>query len=299
METKFYSIFFNPFIFLKLRTVSDQGNYRSKLLIFATLKYLLPIIISTDYYSLLDFQPSINQEYFMEEWVVISNDRIIQRFIIKEGQMLFIGRGADADVAINNPSVSRKHASLELNNGFYFITDWHSTNGTWVNGVKITGTQQVPKSDLLAIGKFIIKPASLITREVDAGSIAPIASEEDSMNKTMTSVPVFKKTEVVDETLPPEKRLLTVIMGDVKPDRLVLRGKPITAGKDPSCDLVFKGMMVAKIQFSIEFRPKGYFISPGGGMLSKTLVNGKKLEDDHHLKPKDVIEVGSIKIRVA
>lgn len=236
----------------------------------------------------------------MEEWVVTANDRIIQRFFIKEGQMLFIGRGADADVVINNPSVSRKHASLELNNGFYFLTDWHSTNGTWVNGEKITGCQQVPKSDMLAIGKFIIKPASLITREVDAGSIAAIASEEDSLNETMTVVPVFKKTEAVDETIPPEKRLLTVQLGQVKPNRLVLRGKPITAGKDPSCDMVLSGgMTVAKIQFTIEFRPEGYYLSPKGGMLSKTVVNGKKITTDHLLKPKDIIEVGNIKIRVS
>ena len=236
----------------------------------------------------------------MEEWVVISNGRIIQRFIIKEGQMVFIGRGTDADVVINNPSVSRKHASLELNNGFYFLTDWHSTNGTWVNGVRIKGSQQVPKSDMLAIGKFIIKPASLVTREVDAGSSESVASEEDGMNKTMTSVPVFRKTEEVDETISPEKRLLTVLMGDAKPDRLVLRGKPVTAGKDPSSDLVLSGMLVAKTQFTIEYRPiKGYFISPAGGMLCKTVVNGTKLQSDHLLKPKDVIEVGNIKIRVA
>ena len=209
----------------------------------------------------------------MEEWVVIANDRIIQRFMIKEGQMVFIGRASDAEVVINNPSVSRKHASLELSGGFYFLTDWHSTNGTWVNGVKIKGTQQVMQSDMLAIGKFIIKPASLVTREVDAGSAAAVATAQDSLNKTM--------------------------MGEVKPDRLVLRGKPITAGKDPSCNLVFSGMLVAKIQFSIELRPQGYFISPGGGMLSKTVVNGKKLTSDHLLKPKDIIEVGNIKIRVS
>lgn len=235
----------------------------------------------------------------MEEWVVIANDRIIQRFMIKEGQMVFIGRASDAEVVINNPSVSRKHASLELSGGFYFLTDWHSTNGTWVNGIKIKGTQQVMQSDMLAIGKFIIKPASLVTREVDAGSTAAVATAQDSLNKTLTATPVFKKTEEVDETLPPEKRLLTVLMGEVKPDRLVLRGQPITAGKDASCNLVFAGMLVAKIQFSIELRPRGYFISPGGGMLSKTIVNGTKLTNDRLLKPKDIIEVGNIKIRVS
>lgn len=234
----------------------------------------------------------------MEEWVVIANDRIIQRFTIEEGQVLIIGRGTEANVVINNPSISRRHASLELKNGFRFLTDWHSTNGTWVNGERITGTQQVIKSDIINIGKFIIKPAALLTREVEAGSSA-VASEEDSRNETMTAIPVFRKAEEVDETLQHRKRILTVLMGEARPSRLVLRGKPVTAGKDPACDLILSGMLVAKIQFSIELRPKGYFISPQGGLFGKTSINGKKLSDDQLLYPKDIIEVGKIKIRVS
>lgn len=53
-----------------------------------------------------------------------------------------IGRGADADLRINDPGMSRKQARIDVSstNGGYAasITDLGSTNGTRVNGSRIT-----------------------------------------------------------------------------------------------------------------------------------------------------------------
>jgi pSer/pThr/pTyr-binding forkhead associated (FHA) protein len=44
-----------------------------------------------------------------------------------------IGRGRGADVVIAEPTISRAHAAIGHDRGF-FIQDLGSTNGTWVNG---------------------------------------------------------------------------------------------------------------------------------------------------------------------
>jgi pSer/pThr/pTyr-binding forkhead associated (FHA) protein len=57
-----------------------------------------------------------------------------------------IGRGDDCQIKIqdNSQKVSRNHATLKvLTNGKIFITD-HSTNGTFVNGVKISQSVDYP-----------------------------------------------------------------------------------------------------------------------------------------------------------
>lgn len=57
-----------------------------------------------------------------------------------------IGRGDDCQVRIqdNSQRVSRKHATLKITDkGKMFITD-HSSNGTFVNGVKITPNVDFP-----------------------------------------------------------------------------------------------------------------------------------------------------------
>lgn len=53
-----------------------------------------------------------------------------------------IGRGAGSDVVITDDSVSAQHALLEFDEGAWRLTDQDSTNGTYVEGVRLA--PQVP-----------------------------------------------------------------------------------------------------------------------------------------------------------
>ncbi|MEI6124311.1 MAG: FHA domain-containing protein [Bacteroidota bacterium] len=67
-----------------------------------------------------------------------------------------IGRNPSNDVVINDPNVSRQHASITLNNdGSYYICDLGSRNGTYVNGKKIT-EQMLFHNDIVKISDQII-----------------------------------------------------------------------------------------------------------------------------------------------
>ncbi|MBO7127596.1 FHA domain-containing protein [bacterium] len=59
-------------------------------------------------------------------------------FSIREGQKLSIGRDISSDVAIVDSKVSRNHASITARDGKLFIEDHNSTNGTYVNGEKLS-----------------------------------------------------------------------------------------------------------------------------------------------------------------
>lgn len=52
--------------------------------------------------------------------------------------LITIGRAPDNMVVIDDPSVSSRHAQLELNADTYRLKDLGSTNGTRVNGTPIT-----------------------------------------------------------------------------------------------------------------------------------------------------------------
>ncbi len=61
-------------------------------------------------------------------------------------QQYTIGRGDSCQIRIQDAAqrISRNHATLKvLDNGKIFITD-HSSNGTWVNGVKISPNVDYP-----------------------------------------------------------------------------------------------------------------------------------------------------------
>ena len=73
-------------------------------------------------------------------------------FIIVDGVHIFVltkeittvGRMADNDLVVDNPRISRYHASIELTDNTYFMVDLNSTGGTSLNGNKVTRTALKP-----------------------------------------------------------------------------------------------------------------------------------------------------------
>lgn len=72
-------------------------------------------------------------------------------------ESMTIGRGEDATYAANDPSVSRLHARIDVKGRIYTITDLQSTNGTFVNGQRVT-TAQLKEGDKVRLGtSFTVK----------------------------------------------------------------------------------------------------------------------------------------------
>ncbi len=64
-----------------------------------------------------------------------------------------LGRLPHADIGLENPFVSRKHAQIEYSEDDYFIRDLGSKNGTYVNGVRLGGARQILEGgELLELG---------------------------------------------------------------------------------------------------------------------------------------------------
>lgn len=66
---------------------------------------------------------------------------------------IVIGRMAGSDMVISDPEVSRRHASITWERGQPVIRDLGSTNGTFVNGVRLTGPRALHDGDTVGLGK--------------------------------------------------------------------------------------------------------------------------------------------------
>jgi hypothetical protein len=64
----------------------------------------------------------------------------------------FIGRGAECQLALDDPMVSRKHAALRVYAGSAAIEDLGSRNGIFLNGVRIDKCEPLRDGDLIRIG---------------------------------------------------------------------------------------------------------------------------------------------------
>jgi len=71
------------------------------------------------------------------------------------GKTVTIGRHSSNDISIADTGVSRDHARLQLADAAYTIEDLGSTNGTFVNGVLITGPHPLADGDIVDLGSNV------------------------------------------------------------------------------------------------------------------------------------------------
>jgi pSer/pThr/pTyr-binding forkhead associated (FHA) protein len=57
--------------------------------------------------------------------------------------------------------LSRNHAVIEPLSGGWQIQDLNSTNGTWLNDIRLTGTAPLKAGDILRFGTTILRVESI------------------------------------------------------------------------------------------------------------------------------------------
>jgi len=78
---------------------------------------------------------------------------------LAEARAVTIGRRPEADVSIPwDPEMSRLHAELEVRAGEWTISDdGLSQNGTWVNGIRLTGRRRLNDGDIVRVGRTLFE----------------------------------------------------------------------------------------------------------------------------------------------
>lgn len=95
-----------------------------------------------------------------------------------------VGRGSDNDLVIPDESVSHAHALLARRGAGWTVTDLRSTNGTYVRGRRVQGSEPVPDGADLRFGsaKYIFHP-------VGAAPAAPAATRSLAAGRAGTPAP--------------------------------------------------------------------------------------------------------------
>ncbi|HVM43347.1 MAG TPA: adenylate/guanylate cyclase domain-containing protein [Gemmatimonadales bacterium] len=75
-----------------------------------------------------------------------------QSIDVKPGVTLVVGRAVNSDIPIYDPTISRQHAQLSAEDGGVRVKDLGSSNGTFLNGSRVSDTLAAP-NDVLTFGK--------------------------------------------------------------------------------------------------------------------------------------------------
>ena len=139
---------------------------------------------------------------------------------LKDGVSI-VGRLPICDVVLNDPSVSRQHATVRVEHGRCFVQDTGSRFGTFVNGVQILATQDateiksgdtvkfgelpatveqnIPETELLSENHEVSDGAAAIVKRAESPGTTPVAVADAHLIKLLADV---GRTIVSTQSLP-------------------------------------------------------------------------------------------------
>lgn len=189
------------------------------------------------------------------------------RYALNTGSV-HIGRGSQNDVSLHADGVSRVHARLDLTLDGWRLTDLDSTNGTRVNGSRVTQAAVGP-ADVIEIGRAELR---LAVREETGGETtvleATMVDTADDLDQALNALPL-------DVAVPDTSRARVTVRFDGRVWEAPLGGDGLTIGRDAANDLVLNHGRVSRRHARIERSGDGAVLVDLGS-ANGTLVNGEK-----------------------
>jgi len=208
---------------------------------------------------------------------------------LEDGSEWVLGRNPDeADIALEDPMVSRKHVICRLTPEGYVLENLSSVNPATQNGKIITEPVLLHENDTIQIGSTFFRFTEHAPRE-GTESASPTFVEESHELPTLTISP------------PQETRwLLKVISGPNSGAEFNMqKGSSYVMGKDPAiCDIVFQDLSVSRQHARISVDDQENVFIEDLGSLNGTLVNGGVIAEKKLLASQDLISMGTTSFMV-
>ncbi|HEY6209575.1 MAG TPA: adenylate/guanylate cyclase domain-containing protein [Gemmatimonadales bacterium] len=99
-----------------------------------------------------------------------------QSIDLKPGRTLVVGRAVTSDVPIYDPTISRRHAEVSLTEGGVRVKDVGSSNGTFLNGARITEAI-AGENDVITFGKVAFRVKEVTAPAPRPKVVPPLPSE--------------------------------------------------------------------------------------------------------------------------
>lgn len=185
-----------------------------------------------------------------------------------------IGRGSDNDVVLNDPAASRYHAKLVHKDSRWQIIDVGSSNGTQLNGARLSPETYYPVNDR---------------------DVIDICESSILISFTGADVPQSAKVVIKDDKNKLSSKISVEHSGIKEIHRLLSQATKV--GSDANNEVVLDDPSVSPNHARLEFRNSDTFLIDLNS-VSGTYVNGSKLLPNvpQMLKPGDIIEIGQYKI---
>jgi pSer/pThr/pTyr-binding forkhead associated (FHA) protein len=78
--------------------------------------------------------------------------------VVLDGDKVTLGRQPECELALADPNTSRRHAEVRRGpDSTWLVADLGSTNGTKVNGLRISSPRQLENGDEITVGSTTVR----------------------------------------------------------------------------------------------------------------------------------------------
>ncbi len=201
-----------------------------------------------------------------------------------------IGRDSTVDITFASPGVSRRHARVLREGDTYVVEDLGSSNGTFVNGTRLTGRQILKSGDEIRLGQAVT-----ITYEAplpaNAGKTMAQSAPDMSISGMQTMIGEEPALSAAMTSAPPQL-VITVAGGSSRSHTLT---RPVlTIGRTEDNDIVIPSGIVSHQHARLEKVTGGYQLSLVAEAKNPILFEGRPLEGVRLLRHGDTLRIGSL-----
>lgn len=234
----------------------------------------------------------------MPKLTLLLGRRVMQAYDFKQASIV-VGRDEGADVLIDNPSVSRRHAEIRLDESGWVVEDLGSSNGTYFQGQKIDGARSIGLGDEIGFGKFsIVFGKALGEGEVPVAKPSPMSDSPAPRQQpaapavgTMHINPHEVK-ELLKDADRKKRKHFTWESGGERGTHYLTDQPAVLVGTDELCDIqVPRGPKHHVLLITVDDTCEVRYLAMFGSMTVKG--RGTKRAT---LRDGDVVEAGGLKI---
>ncbi len=214
------------------------------------------------------------------------------------GASLVFGRDATCDVVVSGKDVSRRHAEIVQTPKGYLVVD-SSTNGTFVNEVRVEGQRLLARADIIRIGDENFRfyadaaPQAAPNPKPSSPAAAPAGAGE-RLKQTTHGPPAAPPPGGGGGSAPVLGNFL-VRSGALKGQRLVVKTPVANIGRADYNDLVIPDESVSTSHAKLQ-RREGIWVLVDLDSTNGTFVDGERVQGETPLSPGVTVRFGDISL---
>lgn len=190
-----------------------------------------------------------------------------------------IGRAEDNTIRLTERNISRHHARIVRQGDSWFLEDQRSYNGAYVNGVRISGRQELAHGDLVQLGDY----------RVEVNDEALDTREQGHRLITQPSLPRR-------DTLTGQPDRFVMLIGPSQGAEFALEGERLMIGRGEECDLCIEHASVSRVHAEVRRVGDGRYELVDKGSANGVRVNGADMQRAL-LDARDVVELGDVVLK--